>query len=103
LAVLATTAPIMRAADESPAPILQWFDSTYRTIENRMPDLFVAGYGFVWVPPQKLLESSADSSCDLAGPFCRTGRQVLAGGGSAFSDVSSCAKRMQGDEITGSS
>jgi alpha-amylase len=51
LALRAATAPVMRAADESPPPILQWFDSTYRTIENRMPDLFVAGYGFVWVPP----------------------------------------------------
>jgi alpha-amylase len=39
------------ALDESPPPILQWFESSYRTIEERTPDLFLAGYGFVWVPP----------------------------------------------------
>ena len=42
------TAP---GVDESPAPILQWFESSYRTIEERIPDLFLAGYGFVWLPP----------------------------------------------------
>ncbi len=35
----------------SPRPILQWFESTYGTIENRMPDFHAAGYGRVWVPP----------------------------------------------------
>ena len=34
-----------------PPPILQWFESSYRTVEERTPDLFVAGYGFVWLPP----------------------------------------------------
>ena len=50
LAVLAA-APVALAVDESPPPILQWFESTYRTIEDRIPDLFMAGYGFVWIPP----------------------------------------------------
>jgi hypothetical protein len=40
-----------RAWDNSPPPILQWFESSYKTIENRMPDLFQAGYGAVWTPP----------------------------------------------------
>ncbi len=39
------------AIDESPPPILQWFESSYQTIEERTPDLFLAGYGFVWIPP----------------------------------------------------
>jgi alpha-amylase len=39
------------AMDQSPPPILQWFESSYRTIEERTPDLFLAGYGFVWIPP----------------------------------------------------
>ena len=39
------------AVDESPPPILQWFESSYRTVEERTPDLFMAGYGFVWLPP----------------------------------------------------
>jgi len=42
---------IPAAADVSPAPILQWFESSYRTIEERLPDVFMAGYGFVWLPP----------------------------------------------------
>ena len=42
-----STAPV----DVSPPPILQWFESSYRTIEERVADLFLAGYGFVWLPP----------------------------------------------------
>ena len=37
--------------DQSPPPILQWFESSYQTIEARMADVFMAGYGFVWLPP----------------------------------------------------
>ena len=31
--------------------IIQYFESKYSTIEKRMPDLFMAGYDGVWVPP----------------------------------------------------
>jgi len=37
--------------DVSPPPILQWFESSYETIEDRTADLFMAGYGAVWLPP----------------------------------------------------
>jgi hypothetical protein len=47
--------------DVSPPPILQWFESSYQTIENRMADLFLAGYGFVWIPPP-FRADSGDSS-----------------------------------------
>jgi hypothetical protein len=40
-----------RAADSSPPVILQWFESSYDTIEKRTPDVFMAGYGSVWTPP----------------------------------------------------
>src|SRR4051812_28119214 len=40
-----------RAEDSSPPAILQWFESSYSTIENRTPDLFMAGYGAVYTPP----------------------------------------------------
>ena len=40
-----------RAADVSPPAILQWFESSYRTIEQRTADAFMAGYGAVWTPP----------------------------------------------------
>ena len=42
-----TSAPV----DVSPQPVLQWFESSYRTIEDRAADIFLAGYGFVWLPP----------------------------------------------------
>jgi hypothetical protein len=38
-------------AQDSPPPILQYFESTYNTLRHRTPDLFMAGYGSVWVPP----------------------------------------------------
>ncbi len=40
-----------RAFDTSPAPILQYFESTYSTISKRMPDVFQAGYGSIYTPP----------------------------------------------------
>ncbi len=39
------------AVDNSPPPILQWFDSSYETMINRTADVFMAGYGAVWTPP----------------------------------------------------
>jgi hypothetical protein len=50
-ALLHPSRAIPAAVDLSPAPILQWFESSYRTIEERLPDVFMAGYGFVWLPP----------------------------------------------------
>jgi len=59
LALLAVIPAI--AVDESPAPILQWFESTYQTIEDRIPDVFMSGYGFVWVPPPFRADTSDQS------------------------------------------
>lgn len=54
-AILIGLRPAVRVAsapvDISPPPVLQWFESSYRTIEDRSADLFLAGYGFVWLPP----------------------------------------------------
>ncbi|MBS0198311.1 MAG: hypothetical protein JSR77_16280 [Planctomycetes bacterium] len=36
---------------ESPAPMLQWFESPWSSMERKMPDFFLAGYGSAWVPP----------------------------------------------------
>jgi glycosidase len=43
--------PRLMLADASAPAILQWFDSSYDTIEARTPDVFMAGYGTVWTPP----------------------------------------------------
>ncbi|MEI8197823.1 MAG: hypothetical protein WCI73_18160, partial [Phycisphaerae bacterium] len=49
-AVLLVTQQVW-AWDVSPAPFLQYFESTSSTIENRVPDIFNSGYGALWTPP----------------------------------------------------
>src|SRR5205823_1998078 len=49
------------AEDVSAPPILQYFESTHTTIENRAADIFTAGYGSVWTPPPGRADSG-DSS-----------------------------------------
>jgi glycosidase len=39
------------AADENPAPTLQWFETPWTVMERRMVDVFINGYGSVWLPP----------------------------------------------------
>ena len=50
LPTLALIAPAS-AEDVSAPAILQWFEGTYDTIEERSADAFMAGYGGVWLPP----------------------------------------------------
>jgi hypothetical protein len=47
--------------DVSAPPILQWFEGSYNTIENRAPDIFNAGYGGVWTPPSGRADSGNTS------------------------------------------
>ena len=43
---------VAASAQQTSAPvILQWFESSWDTMEYRTPDLFSAGYGAVWTPP----------------------------------------------------
>lgn len=51
LAAMAGLPSVSHAIDSSPPAILQWFESSYTTIERRMADVFHAGYGAVWTPP----------------------------------------------------
>jgi len=50
LAVIACAAGAS-ARDKSAPVILQYFENTYQTIERRAPDVFMAGYGAVYMPP----------------------------------------------------
>src|SRR2546422_8580079 len=43
--------PFTRGTDVSPPVILQWFESSWKTMERRTPDLFMAGYGAIWTAP----------------------------------------------------
>jgi hypothetical protein len=65
----------LMAQDVSPPVILQDFESSYRTIENRAADIFAAGYGTVYTPPPGRADSGNQSvgydqydRFDLGGP-----------------------------------
>ena len=42
--------------------ILQYFESRYKTMEHRMPDIFMAGYDALWIPPTGKADSGALSA-----------------------------------------
>ena len=46
-----------RGQDSSAAPFLQIFEAKWETVEERMPDIFVAGYGRLWLPPPARADS----------------------------------------------
>lgn len=41
--------------------ILQYFETRWETIERRIPDVFMAGYGALWVPPPSIADSGGFS------------------------------------------
>jgi alpha-amylase len=43
--------PVAFAQQVSNSVTLQWFESSWKNIERRAPDLFQAGYGALWTPP----------------------------------------------------
>jgi hypothetical protein len=50
-AVAGTTTPAAAQFEESPDAILQWYEQEWVTMERKVPDFFLAGYGAVWLPP----------------------------------------------------
>lgn len=59
--------------------ILQYFEGRWDTIERRMPDVFMAGYNGMWVPPASRADSGGYSvgydvynRFDLGSPFGQT-------------------------------
>ncbi|HWP39703.1 MAG TPA: dockerin type I domain-containing protein, partial [Tepidisphaeraceae bacterium] len=62
-------------ADVSAPPILQIFESRWENIEKRSADIFMAGYGGLWLPPTGRADTGNDSvgydvydRFDLGGP-----------------------------------
>ena len=50
--LLVGSLPFAAAAEDVSAPvILQWFESSWETIERRTADFHAAGYGGLWTPP----------------------------------------------------
>jgi glycosidase len=56
--VFAFGAAQARAVDESAPAILQMYEAKWTTIEDRMADIFQAGYGQMWLPPPQRADSS---------------------------------------------
>src|SRR5262245_39584356 len=60
--VVAPMAPSPPGADDVSAPaMLQMFEATWRTMENRAPDIFQTGYGGLWTPPPGRADSGDQS------------------------------------------
>ena len=51
LLLLLLLCPAALAQQTSAPVVLQWFESSWGTMERRTPDLFSSGYGAVWTPP----------------------------------------------------
>src|SRR3954452_21673773 len=49
--------------------ILQYFESRYATMAHRLPDVFMAGYGAVWVPPTNRAEGGQSAGYDVFDRF----------------------------------
>src|SRR5262245_50763120 len=60
-AFLALLSPVASAQDVSAPVILQYFESSYGTIENRLSDVFAAGYGSMYTPPPGRAQSGDQS------------------------------------------
>jgi alpha-amylase len=60
VALLGLSANFARA-DYSPPAILQWFETSWNTMQNRAPDVFMAGYGVVQTPPPYRADSGNQS------------------------------------------
>ncbi len=50
-----------RVLDASAPAMLQWFETDYQVMESRLPDVFEAGYGAIWVPPTGRADSGNQS------------------------------------------
>lgn len=57
LAFSAPTTSRLRAEDQSAPAMLQIFEATWNTIDDRMPDIFTAGYGSMWLPPPSIADT----------------------------------------------
>ena len=59
LAVLAVSANPARAFGNDNKVMLQWFETSWSNIEYRAPDLFMSGYGAVWLPPPSIASTGS--------------------------------------------
>src|SRR5437016_6201692 len=49
--------------------ILQYFESRFATTTHRLPDVFMAGYGALWIPPTNRAEGGQSAGYDVFDRF----------------------------------
>ena len=98
-AFLAGGAGRASAEDVSQPAILQWFEATYDTMEQRAADMFLAGYGTAYTPPP----GRADQSNFSVGydvydrfDFGRPGNPTLYGTETGLKQFAKCLHRFDG-------
>ncbi len=90
------------AQDVSAPAILQWFDSSYGTQEERLADFFMAGYGSTWVPPVSRADTGGLSvGYDVFDRFDlgKTNSPTLYGTETGLRALTSTMRRMGGSTI----
>lgn len=55
------TAAMLPSAGMAGDVMLQYFEASWETIERRLPDVFIAGYTGIWVPPPGVADSGGFS------------------------------------------
>lgn len=69
LAAFAGLACTTQFAQADNRVFLQWFEGRWRTLEYRVPDLFLAGYDSVWLPPPAKAADATSAGFDVFDRF----------------------------------
>ncbi len=51
IAIGCAVSSTVRGQAISPPVVMQWFEASWKTMQKRTPDVFMAGYGAIWTPP----------------------------------------------------
>jgi hypothetical protein len=69
LGLVAALSVLGGGAAQADGAILQYFESPYGLIEHRMPDVFMAGYDALWLPPTGRAEGGQSVGYDVFDRF----------------------------------
>ena len=89
------------AQDVSQPAMLQWFEVSQATVEKRTPDLFSAGYGSVWLPPQSRADDGSSAGYNVYDRFDlgKTGDPTLYGTETRLKSATSSIQRAGGGQV----
>lgn len=69
VAIAGSTLAVQTANGQANPVMLQWFEANWGTIEYRMPDYFIAGFGAVWLPPPSRASDGTSPGYDVFDRF----------------------------------